>query len=68
MNTNNQTPSQLEFADAKGVRANFGICRTQAYELAQTGKIRSVCIRKKGAIRGKRLFDCESIRNFLRNN
>ena len=54
-----------EFTDHKGVRQLFGFTRTHAYQLANEGKIRSVCIRRPGAVRGRRLFDCESIRAFL---
>ena len=57
--------SSPEFVDHKGLRALFGISRAHAYLLAGDGKIRSVCIRRPGAIRGKRLFDCQSIRDFL---
>ena len=59
--------SQPEFADHKGVRALYGLSRAHAYQLAAEGKIRSVCIRREGATRGRRLFDCESIRVFLKN-
>jgi len=54
-----------EFVDAKGARGSFGLSRSHLYELQTEGKIRSVCIRRPGALRGKRLFDCESIRRFL---
>ena len=54
-----------EFTDAKGLRALFGLSRAHAYLLAGEGKIRSVCIRRPGAVRGKRLFCCQSIRDFL---
>jgi hypothetical protein len=54
-----------EFVDHKGLRALFGLSRAHAYLLAGEGKIRSVCIRRPGAIRGKRLFCCQSIREFL---
>jgi hypothetical protein len=54
-----------EFTDAKGMTTLFSISRTQAYELAKQGKIRTVCLRKKGAEKGKRLFDCQSVRKFL---
>jgi hypothetical protein len=57
--------SQPEFADHKGVRALYGLSRAHAYQLASEGKIRSVCIRRPGAIRGRRLFDCASIRSFF---
>ena len=56
--------TQPEFADHKGVRAMFGLSRAHAYVLASEGKIRSVCIRRPGATRGRRLFDLGSIRRF----
>ena len=59
------TTSLPEFLDHKGLRALFGLSRAHAYLLAGEGKIRSVCIRRPGALRGKRLFDCASIRAFL---
>lgn len=55
-----------EFVDSKGLRALFGISRAQGYELTNQGKIRSVCLRKPGAVRGKRLWDCASVRAFLK--
>jgi hypothetical protein len=57
--------SSPEFVDHKGLRALFGLSRAHAYLLSGEGKIRSVCIRRPGALRGKRLFDCNSIRVFL---
>ena len=60
--------SQPEFADHKGVRALYGLSRAHAYQLASEGKIRSVSIRRPGATRGRRLFDCASIRAFLNKN
>jgi len=54
-----------EFCDGKQLRALFGISRSLGYLLAAEGKIRSVSIRRPGAVRGKRLFDCTSIRSFL---
>jgi hypothetical protein len=60
--------AQPEFADHKGVKALFGLSRAHAYALVAEGKIRSVCIRRPGAARGRRLFDCASIRAFLNAN
>ncbi len=54
-----------EYADAKGARRIFDLSRSHLYELNSSGKIRSVSIRRPGALRGRRLFDCESIRTFL---
>ncbi len=54
-----------EFADWKGVRVIFGFSRAHLYQLIKEGKILSACIRRQGATRGRRLFDCSSIRDFL---
>lgn len=54
-----------EFADHRTARALFGLSRSYLYNLATERKIRSVSIRKPGALKGRRLFDCASIRAFL---
>jgi hypothetical protein len=54
-----------EFTDSKGLEDLFRIHRGQAYALAAQGKIRTVCLRKPGARKGKRLFDCQSVREYL---
>jgi len=61
----NVKSSGPEFVDSHGLRALFGISRSQAYDLANEGAIRSVCIRREGAIRGKRLWVVSSVRAFL---
>jgi len=55
-----------EFVDCKGLERLFGIRRSLAYELVNRNSIRSVSIRRRGAVRGKRLFDVDSVRAFLR--
>lgn len=57
-----------EFVDARGLRLVFGISRSHGYALADQGKIRTVCLRQRGSLRGKRLWECESVRTFLRAN
>jgi hypothetical protein len=57
-----------EFVDAKGLRCIFGISRSQGYCLFDQGLVRTVCLRRPGTIRGKRLWDCESVRAYLRAN
>jgi hypothetical protein len=54
-----------EFCDSKQGRQLFGFTRSGLYGLASQGLIRSVSIRRPGAARGKRLWDCASIRAFL---
>jgi hypothetical protein len=54
-----------EFADHHTARALFGLSRSYLYKLAKDRFIRSVSIRRPGALKGRRLFDCGSIRDFL---
>jgi hypothetical protein len=57
-----------EFADHRTARALFGLSRSYLYNLANERKIRSVSIRRPGALKGRRLFDCASIRAFLESS
>lgn len=61
-NTNDGGP---EFLDSKGLEQRFGIRRSFAYELIARGAIRSVSLRKRGSLRGKRLFVVDSVREYL---
>lgn len=61
-------PGLPEFLDAVGVEKHFGIRRSLLFRLLAERQIRGVSIRQKGRLRGKRLFDCESIRAFLQAN
>jgi hypothetical protein len=54
-----------EFVDLRGLEARFGIRRSSAYTLISEGAIRSVSLRRRGQIKGKRLIDVASVRNFL---
>ncbi len=62
------TAAKPEFADHHGARALFALSRTSLYRLEAAGKIKSICVRQRGAQRGRRLFDCDSIRHFLREH
>jgi|SRR5258708_2931741 hypothetical protein len=57
-----------EFLDADGIEKHFGIRRSLLFRLLAENQIRGVSIRQRGRLRGKRLFDCASIRDFLRSN
>ena len=57
-----------EFVDAKGLKAVHGISRSHGYHLADAGLVKTVCLRKPGATRGKRLWQCQSIRDYLQAN
>jgi hypothetical protein len=54
-----------EFLDAAGLQSRFGIKRSLAYVLLGDGLIRGVSLRRRGQLRGKRLFDVGSVRTFL---
>jgi hypothetical protein len=56
-----------EFVDCKGLEAGWGIKRSLAYQLLSDGKIRGVSLRRKGRLRGKRLFDVASVRSYLKS-
>ena len=46
--------------------AQFSIKRSLLYELDSDGLVESVSLRRRGRTRGKRLFNVDSIRSFLR--
>ena len=56
-----------EFVDCAGLRERFGIKRSLAYLLVEDGAIKSVSLRRRGALKGKRLFDVSSVREFLKS-
>jgi hypothetical protein len=55
-----------EFVDCKGLEAGWGIKRSLAYQLLADAAIRGVSLRRRGQLRGKRLFSVDSVRAFLR--
>jgi len=62
------SPAQdAEFVDAPGLQRLFSIKRSLAYTLMADGKIKGVSLRRKGSLKGKRLFAVDSVRAFLRS-
>lgn len=57
-----------EFMGHEEVTRVFGLKRTHLYQLKDKGVIKSVALRAKGALKGRRLFHVESIRAFLYAN
>jgi len=55
-----------EFVDCQGLEAGWGIKRSLAYALLADGAIKGVSLRRRGQMRGKRLFSVDSVREFLR--
>jgi hypothetical protein len=75
MTTNTHTQSigqaaqyQPEFINHHQATAMFGLSRSHLYQLVQSGKIKSVSLRERNKIKGKRLFIADSIREFLTAN
>lgn len=56
-----------EFVDVPGMQSLFGIKRSLAYALLADGKIQGVSLRRRNQVRGKRLFQVDSVRQFLRS-
>ena len=54
-----------QYADSKGLNRLTGLTRSHAYLLFSEGKIDSVCIRRAGSTRGKRLWHVPSVLEFL---
>jgi hypothetical protein len=54
-----------EFLDASGLEAHFGLGHGLVYNLFKAGHIKSVSLTRGDQKRGKRLFDCASVRQFL---
>jgi len=54
-----------EFIDLPGLQSRFGIKRSLDYLLIAEGAIKSVSLRRRGALKGKRLIDVASVRDFL---
>ena len=57
--------AEPEFVDAKGLRERFGLSRTHAYLLTQEGRIKSICLRRPGTTRGRRLWHYQSVKKYL---
>lgn len=57
--------NDAEFCDSLGAFARFGLRRSLLYELHADGAIKGVSLRRRGAMRGKRLWSIDSIRSYL---
>jgi hypothetical protein len=54
-----------EFVDFNGLQQGFGIKRSLAYQLLADGLIKGVSLRRRNCVRGKRLFQVDSVRAYL---
>jgi hypothetical protein len=57
--------SDAEFCDSPGAFLRFGLRRSLLYDLYAQGLIQGVSLRRRGAARGKRLWNIASIRAYL---
>jgi hypothetical protein len=57
-----------EFAGHAKMRELFDLSRTHLYRLSTEGRIRSVSLRERGRTRGRRLYDVQSVRDYLTSN
>jgi hypothetical protein len=57
-----------EFAGHAKIRDLFDISRTHLHRLHTEGRIRSVSLRERGKTRGRRLYDVQSVREYLTAN
>jgi len=58
-------PLQPEWVRIPDAMKFSGIGRSRLYELIESGKIRSVCLRKREKLRGIRLVSIRSLRDFI---
>lgn len=63
MAQNNMT--RREWGDAKAVHASFGLGKSTLYRLSEEGKIKSSSLRERNKLRGKRLFNFDSIAAYI---
>jgi hypothetical protein len=56
-----------EFGRTADVAKHFGIKRGTLYNLLEAGKVRGVVLRVKGKQKGVRLWDMQSIRDYIRS-
>lgn len=58
-------PDRWIKSPVRGYCPETGLTRAAFYQLADSGKIKTACIRQPGAIRGNRLFHLGSVLAFL---
>jgi hypothetical protein len=65
--TGNLTGTLPEFGRATDLHKMFGLRRGTIYNLLAAGKIRGCLLRIKGKKSGVRVFDIQSVRDFIRS-
>lgn len=67
-NQDNPALPASEWADAKGIRARFGLNRGFLYQLMASGRIVTRCVRVPGKRKGRRLFSVASVRSLIESS
>ena len=57
--------TRREWGDCKLAHATFGIGKSTLYRLAEEGRIKSSSLRERNKLRGKRLFNFDSIAAYI---
>jgi hypothetical protein len=60
-----QRPLKPEWLRPRDAWLVFGISRSDLYKLMDEGLVKSACLRKRGAERGKRLVSFDSLANYI---
>lgn len=59
--TPTNTPVRPEWGDSRTVHAHFTLGKSTIYRAHAEGKIRAVSMRERGKLRGKKLWNMDSI-------
>jgi len=57
--------TRREWGDVRLAHATFGIGKSTLYRLSEEGKIKSTSLRERNKLRGKRLFNFDSISAYI---
>jgi len=65
--SNDQTLEHVVWLSIRDASRRYSISRSKLYDLLAEGKIKSCVLRRRDALRGKRLLSAESINALLEN-
>jgi Helix-turn-helix domain len=60
-----QTSEPVQWLRIPSAIRRFGLSRAKLYELISANEIKSVCVRKRGSIKGCRLISAESLESYI---
>lgn len=65
MNASTNTLVRPEWGDSRTVHAHFNLGKSTLYRAHAEGKIRAVSMRERGKLRGKKLWNMDSIASWI---